>query len=290
MIKNLILLSIKVIFFCYITLLFCYNAYSIEKLRISSIPDESITVLHKKFKPLVKFLESRLNIPVEFVPVTDYATVVEALINKKIDLAWLGGFTFVQASIRSQNNVEAIIQREKDSRFTSVFIVNKKSKISSLEQLKNKPFSFGSPSSTSGHIMPRYFLYKKNISPEDFFKPIAYSGAHDATIFSVHSGKVSGGVLNSLVWEKFKIKKKEIVKDLDVIYETPDYHDYNWTIRKGIDSEIKKKIILSFLILDKKKPDHKEILSLQRANKYVKTNNNNYLEIKKSAVEIGILK
>ena len=280
---NIILITIFVVIF---------NKSLIAKdfLIMSSIPDESITELHKKFLPLTNYLEKKINMKIKFYPVTDYAAVVEGLANNKIDLAWLGGFTYIQAKIRSNNNVLPIIQREKDTRFTSVFISHKDNKVNSLEDLRKKSFSFGSPSSTSGHLMPRSFLRTKNISPEIFFSRISYSGAHDATIYSVLGKKVFAGVLNSLVWQKFLKEKPKIAKDLDVVFTSPEYYDYNWTIRKDVPEKIRRKLIQAFLNLNKNNNKHQKILNLQRANFYLKTKDENYQEIFEAARESKLIK
>src|SRR3990167_4097574 len=122
--------------------------------KVTAIPDESPTELARKAAPLVKYLEKTLGRPVEFTPVTDYAASVEALVNKQVDMAWYGGFTFVQANVRSGGKVVPLVQREEDEKFRSVFITSDPS-IKTLADLKGKNVSFGSQSSTSGHLMPR---------------------------------------------------------------------------------------------------------------------------------------
>ena len=280
----------KVTFTFFFIYCFFKPILSQDKLIISSIPDESVTELHKKFLPLTKYLESKTNKKIEFFPVTNYSSVVEALSQKKVDIAWLGGLTYIQAKIRSNGEVEPIIQRVKDTKFTSVFITHQDEKISKIEDLKNKSFSFGSPSSTSGHLMPRLFLEKNNINPEKYLKQIGYSGAHDATIFSVLSKKVSAGVLNSIVWKKFVRENPKKAKELIVFYTTPKYYDYNWTIRKDLSNEIKESLVNAFLELDYNNPYHKKILDLQRANKYIKTNDKNYLNIYIAGKKTGLIK
>ncbi len=180
-----------------------------DVLRVSAIPDESPTELQRKFAPLGKYLESEIRIKVEFIPVTDYAAVVEALAAKKIDMAWLGGFTFVQARLRT-GNANPIIQREEDRVFTSKFIANAASGINRLADLKGRTFTFGSVSSTSGSLMPRYFLLQNKLVPEKDFRRVAYSGAHDATALQVESGKVDAGVLNASVWKNWLKTKRWI--------------------------------------------------------------------------------
>ncbi|MCY1301769.1 phosphate/phosphite/phosphonate ABC transporter, periplasmic binding protein [compost metagenome] len=118
---------------------------------------------------------------VEFVPVTDYAAVVESLATGKIDMAWLGGFTYVQSKIGTNGATIPIVQRQEDAAFTRKFITADKM-IKSLADLKGRTFAFGSPSSTSGHLMPRHFLLQAGIDLDKDFKTVAYSGAHDATV------------------------------------------------------------------------------------------------------------
>lgn len=260
-----------------------------QSLRVSAIPDESPTELQRKFKPLGTYLEKEIGMKVDFVPVTDYAAVVEGLAVKKLDMAWLGGFTFVQARLRS-GNVIPIVQRAEDRVFTSTFIAYAGSGIAKLADLKGKTFSFGSVSSTSGHLMPRYFLQQAKLDPEKDFRRVAYSGAHDATALQVESGKVDAGVLNSSVWEKLLAEKKVDTSKLKVISTTPPYFDYNWTVRGDLDAAVVKKLTDAFLKLDPKNPAHKEILDLQRASRFVTTTADNYKGIEAAARQAGLLK
>ena len=260
-----------------------------DVLRVSAIPDESPTELQRKFAPLGRYLENEIKMKVQFIPVTDYAAVVEALAAKKIEMAWLGGFTFVQARLRT-GNANPIIQREEDRVFTSKFITNSASGINNLADLKGKTFTFGSVSSTSGSLMPRYFLLQNKLVPEKDFRRVAYSGAHDATALQVESGKVDAGVLNASVWKKLIEDKKVDPAKVKVIWTTPTYYDYNWTVRGDLDPALVKKLTDAFLKLDAKNPAHKAILELQRASKFIPTNPDNYKGIESAARAAGLLK
>lgn len=188
------------------TLLVCLtaaHASAQDVLRVSTIPEEAASEQIRKFAPLVKYLERRLGMKVVFRPVSDYPAAVEALVNKQIELAWLGGLTFVQADIRSGGKVIPILQREEDTRFQSVFISKTGSGITQLTQLKGKTLTFGSPSSTSGHLMPRSYLLEAGIDPEKDLSKLAYSGAHDASIAAVVSGRVDAAAVDMTVWRKF---------------------------------------------------------------------------------------
>ncbi|EEG09113.1 putative selenate ABC transporter substrate-binding protein [Pseudogulbenkiania ferrooxidans] len=257
-------------------------------LKVSAIPDEAPTELQRKFAPLGAYLEKELGMKVQFVPVTDYAAVVTALTSDKIDMAWLGGFTFVQASQRGK--VVPLVQREEDSKFTSKYIANTEAGINSLKDLKGKSFAFGSASSTSGHLMPRYFLQKQGIKPETFFKNVAYSGAHDATVAWVASGKVEGGVLNASVWDKLVEAGKVDLTKVKLLGTTPAYYDYNWTVRGNLDAKLQQKITKAFLKLDPKNPEQQAILELQRASKFIPTKAANYKGIESAAKAAGLLK
>ena len=269
---------------------FAVAAHAQQVLRVTAIPDEAPTELARKFAPLGAYLEAKLGVKVEWTPVTDYAAAVEALVNKKVDLAWFGGFTFVQASVRSEGKVIPLVQREEDEKFRSVFITDANSGINKLEDLKGKTLSFGSASSTSGHLMPRSFLLAAKVNPDIDLKRVSFSGAHDATIAAVVSGKVDAGALNILVWDKFVAEKKVDPAVVKVFYTTPPYYDYNWTVHADMPAELRNKLQQAFLALDADTPQGKEILGLQRATRFVATKAENYSGIRAAAENAGLLK
>jgi phosphonate transport system substrate-binding protein len=265
------------------------SPYAQSALRVSAIPDEAPTELLRKFKPLGAYLERATGMKVDWTPVNDYPAVVEGLAGRKIDLAWLGGFTFVQARQRTGNAIP-IVQRAEDEKFLSTYIVPAGSSVQKLADLKGKTFAFGSPSSTSGHLMPRYFLLQAGINPDKDFTRIAFSGAHDATVAFVASGRADAGVLNTSVWEKLLEKGDPNAKAVRSIGNTPPYYDYNWTVRGDLDPALVKKLTDAFLALDPKNPAHKEIMDLQRASKFIATRAENYKGIEEAARAAGLLK
>ena len=257
--------------------------------KMTAIPDESPTELARKAAPLVKYLEQQLGMKVEFTPVSDYAAAVEALVNKQVDMAWYGGFTFVQANLRSGGKVIPLVQREEDEKFRSVFITSNPN-ILTLADLKGKTVSFGSQSSTSGHLMPRSVLLQANIDPDKDFKRVAYSGAHDATIAAVAAGKVDAGALNISVWDKFVADRKVDPSKVKVIFTTPPYFDYNWTVHADMPAAQREKLTRAFLSLSAATPEGKEVLDLQRATRFVPTKADNYKGIEAAGRNAGLLK
>lgn len=256
-------------------------------LRVSAIPDEAPTELLRKFEPLGAYLEQELGIEVTFQPVSDYAGVVEALGAGRLDMAWLGGFTFVQARLRTGDAIP-VVQREEDEVFTSTFITADP-EINEHKDLLGKSFAFGSVSSTSGHLMPRYFLLQDGINPDDDFSRVGFSGAHDATVAWVEAGRVDAGVLNTSVWDKLVEENKVDTAKVRVYGTTPTYFDYNWTVRGDLDAQLVQDIKAAFLKLDPANPEHKAILDLQRASRFVETSAENYEGIEEAARSADLL-
>ena len=261
-----------------------------QPLKVTTIPEEAATEQVRKFGPLTQYLERTLGTKVEFTPVNDYPAAVEALVNKQVDLVWFGGFTHVQAQLRSGGKIIPIAQREEDTQFRSVFITLADSGIRTLADLKGKQVSFGSQSSTSGHLMPRNFLLQAKIDPEKDFRRIAYSGAHDATIASVVGGRVDAAALDITVWRKFVDEKKVDTAKVNVFYTTPPYYNYNWSVHADMPAALRERITQALLGLSMANPEGKEILTLNRATKYIPTRAENYKDLEAAGRSAGLIK
>lgn len=260
-----------------------------QTLKITSIPEEAATEQIRKIGPIADYLSKTLGMKVEFTPVNDYPAAVEALVNKKVDAVWFGGFTFVQAKIRSSNKIIPLVQREEDTQFQSVFIAKTGSSIKSLKDLKGKTVSFGSQSSTSGHLMPRSFLLQAGLNPEKDFRRVAYSKAHDATIASVVSGQVDAAALDITVWQKFTKENRVDTKVVDVFYTTPGFFNYNWAVHQDMPAALQQKLAKAFLDLNAANPEHKIVLDLNRATRYIPTEAKNYDGIEAAGRSAGLI-
>jgi len=276
-----------VAFFC---LTLALPALAQQVFRVTTIPEEAATEQVRKFGPLVKYLEKQLGMKVEFIPVTDYPAAVEALVNKQIEMVWFGGFTHVQAQLRSGGRVIPIAQREEDTKFRSVFIAQTGSGIKTLADLQGKQVSFGSVSSTSGHLMPRTFLLEAGIDPEKDLKRVAYSGAHDATIASVVSGRVDAAALDITVWRKFVEDKKVDTSKVDVFYTTPPFFNYNWSVHADMPAALREKVTRALLDISMDTAEGKEILTLNRATKYIPARAEDYKGLERAGRSAGLIK
>ena len=260
-----------------------------QVLRVTTIPEEAATEQVRKFTPLAQYLEKQLGVKVEFTPVSDYPAAVETLVNKKVDLVWFGGFTHVQAQLRSGGKIVPIAQREEDTQFRSVFIAKTDSGIKALADMKGKQVSFGSQSSTSGHLMPRSNLLAAGINPEKDFRRIAYSGAHDATIASVVSGKVDAAALDITVWRKFVTENRVDTKAVDVFFTTPPFFNYNWSVHADMPADLRQRITQALLGLSAATPEGAEILRLNRATRYIPTRAENYKGLEAAGRSAGLI-
>ncbi|MEQ9358114.1 putative selenate ABC transporter substrate-binding protein [Coleofasciculus chthonoplastes] len=275
------------------------NETTVEPLIAGAIPDQDPEKLQRLYDKLANYLETELGVPVEYKPVTDYAAAVTAFRVGDLDLVWFGGLTGVQA--RSQvEGAEAIAQRDIDAEFTSVFIANKNSglqpiqDIQELSKLKGSTFTFGSESSTSGRLMPQYYLEQAGVTPEDFQGEVGFSGSHDTTIQLVEAGSYQAGALNSQVW-KSRVEAGDVdLNKVDVIWETPTYYDYHWVIHPDAKSrygeDFSQKVQAALLKLDPNNPEHQEILDLFGADKFISTENSNYAQIEEVGRQIGKIK
>jgi phosphonate transport system substrate-binding protein len=262
-----------------------------EVLRIGAIPDQNASDLQKGMDAVATYLSEQTGLKVEFVPSVDYAALVTGFQRGEIHLAWFGGLTSVQAR-NLVPEAESIVQRPRDAEFQSVFITQEGSGINSLEDLKGKSFTFGSESSTSGHLMPRYFINEAGIDPNtDFNGKPNFSGSHDTTYKLVESGSFQAGALNISVWEAAVKDGKVDTTKVKAFYTTPDYYDYNWTVNSNLEEVFgkgtKQKVkdaLLSFT------GDPKEIADLFQTDKFIETKNDNYQKIEQVAKELEIIK
>ncbi len=244
-----------------------------KPLRVTAIPDANKDTLREDQEKITSWLRAKVGVPVEFLAVENYAAAVTALVSGQADLGWLGGVTTVQALKQSNGMVRPVVTRESDLHFRSYLIVGGAVPASSLRDLKGRSFSFGSKSSTSGHVMPRYFLEKEGIVPEQFFSRVAYSGDHTKTALDVASGAVDAGVVNYKLFDRLVAEKKVDPAKAKVLWTTPDFVDYAWVARNDVDARCGagtlKKIVAAFVALDASRAEDQRVLAVQQAEKYL---------------------
>jgi phosphonate transport system substrate-binding protein len=258
----------------------------IETLRIGVLPGESRVVLKEQFSPLVEYLEQELAIPCQLVLHGSYEEMQLAFENEQLDLAWFGGYTFVNAN-RSCNAV-ALVSRERDFRFTSYFLVRPDDRAAELADFRGKRFAFGSRLSTSGHLMPRRSLQGWKIDPEVFFGEVRYTGAHDETAFAIRDDDCDVGVASSAAIDAMFTAGQLADDDVFILKETPPYVDYVWACQCNIPAAYRTKVRDAFLKLDETNPAHAEILRQLRAEFFVPVHNEDFNELQSLVDELAL--
>jgi phosphonate transport system substrate-binding protein len=205
----------------------------------TAIPDQDETRLVERFTRVADYLQGRLGLPVKYLPVKSYPAAVTAFTNGQVQLAWFGGFTGVQAR-RQVAGSEAIAQGAEDVAFKSFFIANTKTGLAPSKEfpkaIAGKSFTFGSRASTSGRLMPEYFVRSAfGRGPEEVFSRVGFSGDHSRTIQLVQSGAYEVGALDFSVWELDRKAGKLDPAQVTVIWETPTFPDYQWTVRGDVE-------------------------------------------------------
>ena len=264
-------------------------------LVIGGIPDQNVSTLERQFGLMAGYLERETGLEVRYAPSIDYAAIVTAFGRGDVQLAWFGGLTGVQAADADPDAV-AIAQRPRDAEFHSVFIVQSDLEVDSLEDLAGLSFTFGSESSTSGHLMPRFFLGEAGVdADEDFDGAPGYSRSHDQTYKLVEVGAFQAGALSIAVWEAALRDGKVDTSKVRAFLTTPPYFDYNWRASGDLDAVYgegtTEQIAEALYKLDAGLgEDEAELLDLFQTDSFIATQNENYDAIRTVAEGIGIIR
>jgi phosphonate transport system substrate-binding protein len=256
-------------------------------LRLSMIPTTDPGKIVRESQPFIDYLRMKTGAKAELTVPTNYAAVVEAISNDRVDIAYFGGFTYVQASARA--GVVPLVQREGDQAFHSLFITQPDSRIHSLADLKGHSFAFGDVNSTSGHLMPAYFMRQQGVDPAVIEKAV-YTGGHDATALAVANRKVDAGAMDELVFAQMIKEGKLSESRVRVFYTTPPFFDYVWAARKGLDPAMAQAFANAMLSLDAENSEQKPILQLLNATNYVTAKDSSYDPLRQAAKSEGLLK
>jgi phosphonate transport system substrate-binding protein len=248
----------------------------------TAIPDQDETRLVERFTRVADYLRGTLGLTVKYLPVKNYPAAVTAFTNNQVQLAWFGGFTGVQAR-RQVAGSEAIAQGAEDVAFKSFFIANTKTGLAPSKEfpkaIAGKSFTFGSRASTSGRLMPEYFIRNAfGRGPDEVFARVGFSGDHSRTIQLVQSGAYEVGVHDFTVWDLDKKAGKIDPAQVIVIWETPTYPDYQWTVRGDVDrvygAGFKAKLTAALLAIE-----DRAILDQFARSKFIPAKNSDYVTI-----------
>ena len=272
--------------------LFACTLATAQTFTFTAIPDQNESRLVSRFGKVADYLEQRLDTNVKYVPVKSYAAAVTAFRNNEVQMAWFGGLSGVQAR-RLVPDSRAIAQGAEDREFRTYFIAHEKAGLEPVEefpeQMAGKTFTFGSKGSTSGRLMPEYYI-REHFSkpPEDVFERVGFSGDHSRTIALVDSGAYALGAVNFKVWQTAVEEGKVNTDRVKVVWKTPPYPDYHWVMRGDADDRFGsgftgrvRDILLNL--------DDRAILQAFPRSAFVPASNADYQPIRRTAHQIGLL-
>ncbi len=268
-------------------------------LTVGAIPDQDPQELARRYGVVADYLADRLGVEVRYEPVTDYTASVTAFRRGDLDLVFFGGLTGVQARMQVPG-ARPIAQRDIDADFRSVFIANAASGIGAIDDvgglkaLAGRSFTFGSEVSTSGRLMPQFFLAEAGVDLDDFRGQVGFAGSHDATAKLVEAGTYEAGALNEAVWDE-RVKAGQVdTGKVREVFRTPAYHDYHWVVRPDLDERFGNgfttKVEDALLALDGSDPRERQILDLFQAGTFIPTKPENYRRIEQAAREAGLVR
>jgi phosphonate transport system substrate-binding protein len=254
-------------------------------LRVGLVPNQAPDKMKAKYDPFKKYLADKLGMEIEFFVATNYAGVVEAMANDKIDLAYFGGLTYVQARQKAQVHpiVTEIDKETQSTKYYSLIITSADSKIKSLAELKGKSFAFGDISSTSGSLFPRIMLDKAGLKVVDLANVI-YTGKHDATALAVQNGKVDAGGLEGRILNKLIADGTIDKSKIKILAKSEPIEGYPWVVQDSMDKELEKKIVNAFLTLE-----DTELLQLLKAVKFAEVKASDYDFVESEAKRLDLI-
>ena len=263
-----------------------------KTLKFTAIPDAGTKAMKEGFEALAKTLSTELGFQVEYSPANDYAASVSAIKNKDAYFAWFGGLTHVQC-VNRVPGARAVAQGVEDAAFKTYFIANASTGLNESPDfpagIAGKSFTFGSESSTSGRLMPEFFISQKlGKKPAETFSKVGFSGSHDKTIEAVSSGAYEVGALNYKTWDTWVKDGKIDASKVKVIWTSPTYVDYNWTVHPDLDKDFGTGTSdkLTKAILAIKDP---ELLKLLKRSGFIPAKNEDYETIRTTAIGLGLM-
>ena len=258
-----------------------------ETIRVAVTPNQAPERLKERHQPLLDYLENETGIAFDLVIPSDYEDLRRQFESGDVEMGWLGGLTFVQAEMGG--HTAPLVLRDIDIQFTSCYLAHVGDSRSGIDEFRDARFSFGPELSTSGHLMPRFFLTQQGDVPEDFFGSVRHSSGHDQTADWVADGTVDLGVANCIILQSLFASGRVNREEVRILDTTPPYSDYVWVARTSLNSATTSVILDAFLALDPMVPAHLDVLRRQGANAYLPAGSEDLEVVREAALQAGLL-
>ncbi len=265
------------------------DSRQLSVLRIGVLPNDNPAQLQRQFASLLEHLAATTGIETRLVVPASYKDAIRLFADREVDLAYFGGYTFVQAHTRHQ--AQPLVMREVDTHFVSWFLTRPEFRNLELADFHDKKIGFGSRLSTSGHLMPRHFLRQRwQIEPERHFAEILYSGALDKTLKMILDGEVDIGAVSSVIVKQMLSSGRIDQGDVHIVWETPPYPNYVWATQVDIDKDLENQLRDAFLGLEPNNAAHSRILQDLNAKWFLPSDKRDYEILAEVAGKLGLMR
>ena len=224
----------------------------LKEITIGIIPTESSSTAMKGFEPFRADMQKELGIPVKLFIAPDYAGVIEAMRFNKVQIAWFGNKSAIEAVNRASGEVFAqTVDVTGNPGYWSLIVVHKDSPYHNMDEIirdgKNLTFGNGDPNSTSGYLIPTYYIWgKKGIDPTKHFK-LVRNANHETNLMAVANKQVDFATNNTENWSKFAEAHPDLIKNVRIVWKSPLIPSDPMVWRKDISKEWKSRIKGFFL-------------------------------------------
>ncbi|MBJ2160069.1 phosphonate ABC transporter substrate-binding protein [Variovorax sp. IB41] len=220
-----------------------------QVLTVGLIPSEDSRAMIANSQAMMDMLSKALGFAVKPFVAADYNGVIEALRSKRLDVAYLGPFSYVLGATVADIEAFAVAETKKAGRtfYYSQIVTHKDTGIKTVADLKGKTFAFVDPSSTSGHLFPKAGLMKLGFNTDKDFGRVIFSGSHDSSAIAVQNKKVDAAAVADRILDaavaKGLVKREDLVEvwKSDPIPESPTV----W--RKDLSADLKTRVQAAFL-------------------------------------------
>lgn len=228
---------------------------AIKELNFGIISTESQANLKPLWEPFIAAMSKALNMPVKPFYVTQYAGVIEAMRFGQVQLAWYGGKSYIEAArIAKAEAFAQTVAADGSKGYYSHLIANRANPITAqakklggdkyaIRNASKLTFAFNEPNSTSGYLVPYYYIFAKNkIDPQKAFKRLIFAGNHEATALAVANNQVDIATNNNESLQRLGKTNPEARKKLEIIWTSPIIPSDPIAYRKDLPEELKKRI------------------------------------------------
>jgi phosphonate transport system substrate-binding protein len=247
MMRKLLILFLSMVFAASTSVAVAAGDPNPDVLKVALLPDEDAATILKNNQGFKEYLEKGLNKEIELVVTTDYSSMIEAMRNGRIDLAYFGPLSYILAESRSDISAFAAKSRKGSATYQAVVIANADAGIERIADITGD-VAYGDPASTSSHLIPKSMLVKEGVIAGEHYQD-RFLGAHDAVAVAVQNGRAQAGGLSRPIFESLLERGVIDASKVKVLAYSDPFPQYPWAMRNDLDKDLQEQIKQTFYAL-----------------------------------------